>query len=622
MPKPLQLLILEDDPLDAELEITALQEAGYKCRWERVETRDEFLARLDSADYDLILADYNLPTFDGLTALKLFLERDLNRPFILVSGELGEENAIESLKAGATDYVLKDRLSRLAPVVQRALREMEEQRERRLAEKALAESEENLRSVVETAIDAIIVIDDQGYIVSWNPGAEKMFGYPAVEAKGKSLSLIMPERFRENHHEGGLSVAFEEMSRVIGKTVELGGRKKNGLEFPIELSLASWQSGAGRFFTGIIRDITERVQAEERIQRQLRRLDGLRKIDQAIIGTLDLKIPLNILLEQVTQQLNVEAADILIHNPHTHTLEFMVGIGFRTTALQYTNLRLGESYAGRTALERRIVHIPNMSHIDNGFAKSPQLKDEDFISYYGVPLIAKGEVKGVLEVFHRVEFHPDIEWLSYLETLAGQAAIAIDNANLFNDLQRSNLEITRAYDSTLEGWAKALELRDQETEGHSRRVVTLTLKLARALDIREDELIHVRRGALLHDIGKMGIPDRILQKPGPLDEVEWEIMRHHPLYAYEWLSSIQYLQPALDIPYCHHEKWNGSGYPRGLKGEEIPLTARIFAVVDVWDALLSKRPYRDAWPEEKVRSYIQEQAGSHFDPEVVTAFLK
>jgi putative nucleotidyltransferase with HDIG domain len=188
-------------------------------------------------------------------------------------------------------------------------------------------------------------------------------------------------------------------------------------------------------------------------------------------------------------------------------------------------------------------------------------------------------------------------------------------------LQRAHLELAQAYETTLEGWSRALDLRDQETEGHTQRVTEMTVRLARAIGLSEAELVHVRRGALLHDIGKMGIPDSILLKPGPLTEAEWEVMRKHPSYAHDLLTPIAYLHEALDIPYCHHEKWDGSGYPRGLKGEHIPLAARLFAVVDVWDALCSDRPYRAGWPEKRVREHIRSLAGAHFDREVVRLFL-
>jgi putative nucleotidyltransferase with HDIG domain len=236
------------------------------------------------------------------------------------------------------------------------------------------------------------------------------------------------------------------------------------------------------------------------------------------------------------------------------------------------------------------------------------LRGENFASYHGAPLVVKGKVIGVLEVFSRSFAERDRDWLDFFSTLAGQAAILIDSAKLFKDLQASNMELSIAYDATIEGWSRALDLRDKETEGHTRRVTELTMVLARQFGFPEDELVHIRRGALLHDIGKL--------------ESESEIMKKHPVYAYELLSPIRYLKSAaIDIPYCHHEKWDGTGYPRGLKGEQIPFTARMFAVVDVWDALTSDRPYRKAWSESETLAYIREQAGKYFDPQVVDAFL-
>jgi PAS domain S-box-containing protein len=190
------------------------------------------------------------------------------------------------------------------------------------------------------------------------------------------------------------------------------------------------------------------------------------------------------------------------------------------------------------------------------------------------------------------------------------------------DLLRSHGELTEAYDATIEGWSHALDLRDHETEGHARRVTEATLRLARIMQVDESEMIHLRRGALLHDIGKMGIPDEILLKPGPLTQSEWTVMRRHPQYAYDMLSPIKFLRPALDIPWCHHERWDGSGYPHGLAGEDIPLPARLFSVVDVWDALRSNRPYRKGWDADRVRDHIGDLSGQHFDPHVVDTFLQ
>jgi len=256
------------------------------------------------------------------------------------------------------------------------------------------------------------------------------------------------------------------------------------------------------------------------------------------------------------------------------------------------------------------------------FLRSPFLAQENFIAYYATPLIAKGQVVGVLEIFHRALLDADEDWLNYLDMLAGQAAIAIDNSTLVKKLQLSNTELTMAYDKMIEGLSRALDLRDKETEGHSRRVTELTYKLASQMEIKQSELLHICRGAMLHDIGKVAIPDSILLKPGPLNDEEWTIMRRHPLIAAELLTTIDHLVPALDIPRSHHEKWNGMGYPDHLAGEDIPLAARLFAVVDVYDALTSDRPYRQAWSQADAMKYISEQAGTHFDPHVVPAFIE
>jgi HD-GYP domain-containing protein (c-di-GMP phosphodiesterase class II) len=274
------------------------------------------------------------------------------------------------------------------------------------------------------------------------------------------------------------------------------------------------------------------------------------------------------------------------------------------------------------ALQKRVIRVPDLQFDRQAFSNSPLFLKEGFKSYYCVPLIAKGEVKGVMESFHRKPFVPDSEWLDFFETLGGQAAIAIDNSMLFNELQRTNLELQLAYDTALDGWSKALDMRDRDTEGHTQRVTEMTERLAIAFDIDESQRVHIRRGAILHDIGKMGIPDSILLKEGELSPEEWKIIRQHPTMAMDMLSKIAYLKPALDIPYCHHEKWDGTGYPRGLKGEQIPLAARIFAVVDVFDALTSDRPYRHAWVPQQALEYIQSERGKYFDPEVVDVFMK
>jgi response regulator RpfG family c-di-GMP phosphodiesterase len=379
----------------------------------------------------------------------------------------------------------------------------------------------------------------------------------------------------------------------------------------------------------------QRQQAEAVTKRQLERLASLHAIDMDITTHLDLSSLLARLVEQIHHRICVDVVAVLRFNPQQQRLEYAAIYGADPALYPLPDLPLEQTLSGQALLLRRLIYATNMSqhngsgvlHIGPSAAVSsevvrilaeaptlPQLQQAGIEASYAVPLITRGQIKGVLTLLHRSLIAPDPDWLEFLEILGGQAAVALDNADLFEHLQRS-------YEATLEGWVHALDLRDKETEGHSQRVTEMSVRLARAMGLGDEEIEHLRRGALLHDIGKLGIPDQILLKPGPLTEEEWAIMRTHPTLAYQWLSPIEYLRPALDIPYCHHEKWDGSGYPQGLSGEQIPLAARIFAVVDVWDALSSDRPYRKRWPEEKVRAHLAEQAGSHFDAQVVETFI-
>lgn len=372
----------------------------------------------------------------------------------------------------------------------------------------------------------------------------------------------------------------------------------------------------------LMRDITKYKQSEEKIKIQIEQLDALRAIDHSITSGADLSQTLSDILVHVRKYLNIDAASVLLLNPYNQSLEFAAGAGFRTAAMQHTRLSIGEGLAGRAVQKRRIVHVSNLKDRKTGLLRSPDFSSENFITYYAIPLIAKDRVLGVLEIFHRFAFSADRNWMNFLNTLAGQAAIAIDSAMMFKDLQRSNVELTLAYEKTIDGWSRALDFRDKETENHTRRVTELTLRLADRMGIPEAEMIHIRRGSTLHDIGKVAIPDHILFKPGPLTREEWAIMRRHPLIAAEILKPISYLVPALPIPQFHHEKWDGSGYPEGLAGEAIPLAARIFAFSDVYDALTSDRPYRPAWTQFDALDYVAKNAGIHFDPKLTPIFIQ
>ncbi len=483
-----------------------------------------------------------------------------------------------------------------------------------MAWNSILNASSQLDAIFQAFPDLLFTLDDAGTILDYKAGAaiSTLFAPPQAFI-GQRVGDVLPHEFAET-----LLAALKEFSKTH-ETV------------PFEYTLR--QGGTQRWFEArlvpavenqvivVVRDATRHKQAEEKFNSQLKRIAALRAIDLAISSSLDLHLALSVVLSQVTAQLVVDAADILLLNQQ-NVLEFAAGVGFRTEALMHTRLQLGEGYAGMAALQQKMIQVADLQHGKTGFLSSPTFSHEGFRCYFGVPLVAKGRVRGVLEVFHRSPLTPDTDWIEFLETLAGEAAIAVENAVLLKELQRTNFELTLAYNTTIEGWSRALDLRDRDTEGHTQRVTDGAVRLARRLGFADAELIHVRRGAILHDIGKMAIPDSILLKPGPLTPDEWDIIRQHPRYAYELLSPIPYLGPALEIPHYHHERWDGTGYPHKLSGDQIPLPARLFAVVDVYDALTSHRPYRPAWKLDEAMDYINGQSGRHFDPHITAEFLK
>ncbi|MBW6473185.1 MAG: GAF domain-containing protein [Anaerolineaceae bacterium] len=366
----------------------------------------------------------------------------------------------------------------------------------------------------------------------------------------------------------------------------------------------------------------QREALNEQKERQLERLNTLREIDRMIVGNFDLNSTMHFLISQIAVQLQVDAVDILLTNENSSLISFEMGIGFQQSKARETLATFNLGPAEWVIINNQPIFLPDIKLSKWAFFFE-NMAVEKFTSYYAVPLNSKGHCLGVLEVFRRFVKNDDVEWEEFLGALAQQTAIAIENGQLVDKLTRANREMSFAYDRTIEGWARALDIRDRITGEHSQKVKEWTLILAQAMGIRDpEELTHIRRGATLHDIGKIGVPDQILNKPGPLTDEEWVMMRKHPIFARDMLYPIEFLRPAIDIPYSHHEKWDGTGYPQGLKAKEIPLVARIFAVIDVFSAITSERPYSKPWPIEKALGYIQEQSGKHFDPDVVNMFLK
>ncbi len=444
----------------------------------------------------------------------------------------------------------------------------------------------------------------------------KVYGAESKEQLLKPLTAFLSDESMDSFIKE-LQAFWDHASTFQQETVNttLTGEK---IDVWVSISIPSETQDYSRVLVTVM-DISERKRAEEQIRLQIRYLAALRAVDMAISASMDLPITLRVLLNQVNLQLGVEATSILLLDPHTQTLKYSAGLGFQTPVIETTALRLGQSYAGQAALERRIIMAEDLNTKASRIL-TPEFNQENFSHYIGVPLVSKGVVKGVLELFNRTPFKQDPAWFGLLESMAGQAAIAIENAMLLDEVQKVNINLRSAYDATIEGWARSLSLREGDSQGHVKQVADLTVELAQTAGYQGEGLLSIRRGALLHDIGKLAIPDTILFKPAPLTEDEWKIMKTHPVVSKRILSSIDFLQPAIDIPYSHHEKWDGTGYPDGLKGSQIPFAARVFAIVDCWDSLRSNRPWRKAWTDEQAWDYIINNSGKAFDPQIVEKF--
>jgi len=350
------------------------------------------------------------------------------------------------------------------------------------------------------------------------------------------------------------------------------------------------------------------------VHRMLQKMERLMEINITLNSTLELAQVLDLIIANAVEMLECEAGSILLCNKEKDCLLFSASTSADSKTLAQISIPLTDSLAGAIFSKNLPLVVNNVDKdIRHNTSVATQIHFHTH-SLLGVPMRIQDRVIGVLEALNKKRGKFTEEDVKILTAIASQAAVAIENAQLVEALQES-------YESTLEGWAAALDLRDKETEGHSQRVTWLAMELAQALGMSKEDVSYLRQGALLHDIGKMGVPDSILHKNGPLTEPEKAIMRQHPVNAYKMLYPITHLRPALDIPYCHHEKWDGSGYPSRLKGEEIPLPARIFTIIDVWDALRSNRPYRKAWSVKKTITYVQKQAGKDFDPNIVKRFV-
>lgn len=497
---------------------------------------------------------------------------------------------------------------------------------RKKMEDTLKDAENKYRSLVEQ-LPLVVYTAHLGYNGAWtyvSPQIEQLLGFTPQEwISDPNLwyQQIHPDdKDREQKIEEDCALyggTFDSDYRMFTRDQREIWVRDNGL-------IIQSPSGGPPMVQGVLMDVTERKRAEMEVARYAKNTATMYELSQNIHTHANLEQICASTHKAVEHMMPCDAFVVTLVDEEKREVQD-VYLWDQNQLWPVEHYPIGQNLTGYILYTCRPLRVNDWTDVHDQLVQTSLFGelDDPVKSLMAVPLVrSNGTCFGMISVqaYQANAFNSEHEQL--LVTLANQVSKTFDTAQLFAKLEQSNKELSLAYDATIEGWSRAMDLRDKETEGHTERVTEMALRLSLAMGLDEASRIHMRRGSLLHDIGKLGVPDDILLKQDDLTDAEWEIMQRHPIFAFNMLSQIPYLKHALDIPYCHHEKWDGSGYPRGLKGEEIPLAARIFAVVDVWDALRSDRPYRKGWQPSRIRQYILEQRGKHFDPQVVDVFCE
>lgn len=594
----LRILFLEDNPADFELMIRELERAGYSIDSTRVETEKDFLEKLDS-EIDVILADYTLPQFDALKAIHILKDRELNIPLIVITGTISEEAAVECIKEGAWDYLLKDRLTRLGPAIEQALNEMKLRDEKRHAEGDLKESEARYRSLVEVSPETIVV-HTKGKIVYINPAGVKLVkAENAEDIIGRDIFDFVPQNFKEIVAER-VRLVQKEQKTVPALEEKLFVLDGNTIDVEISGGPLIYQNQPATQL--IIRDISSRKRRE-------RELEALVTVSTALRVAYNRDDIPEVLMDQLPELLEVEALGLVRFDSKggDNILEAAAGVWASEVGGNFSVV----SKINDNVIENVIPYLSEDITKDKLISNPEQLNGINTLAC--LPLMAQGEILGTLWV-GRVS-GIDQEEVRLFSAIADMAANAIQRANTTERLESSFIETVLAL-------AKTMDARDQQIADHSQRLAILAENTLRALGGKPDEIEAIRWAALLHDIGKIAVPDQILLKVGPLTETEWDVMKKHPDTGAEIVSPVEKLSHVSPIIRAHQENFDGTGYPLGLASEEIPVAARVLRVVDAFGAMTEDRVYRERVDYKEALEELQRCAGHDFDPQVVEIFVK
>ncbi len=635
MEKVLRVLMLEDTPTDAELAEHELRKSGIKFISKRVDTRESFIHALDDFQPDIILSDYKLPDFDGMAALEIVRRDHPEVPVIMVTGAFSDVAAVELLRAGAKDYILKDRLARLAPAVQRALAAEQVESARRVAEKDLRESEEKLRSLVGSSSDWIWEINELAAYTYSSPQVYDLLGYTVEEIIGKTPFDLMPQ---------------DEASRVkaIFKSLATGGRArplrllentnlhKDGRTVFLETSANPFFDSQGVFrgYRGIDRDVTERKQAQARIQTLTRIYATLSYTNTTIVRAKNRDELFREICEGAVKYGKFVMAWVGLVDEATHRIKPVCHYGDKggyltDIVISSDDVAEGRGPTGTAVRENRVITVENFAADERMMPWREAALKNGFHGSAGLPLRFNGKVIGTLTLFSDEPNYFDSDMLALLEEMSVDISFALDNFEREALRQRADAErataltqLKKSLDGSIQMAAAVTEMRDPYTAGHQQRVAKLATAIAGELGLDAMQVEGVHFGGLIHDVGKIAIPAEILSKPGRLSDIEFMLIKTHPLAGYNILKNIDFPWPVAQMILQHHERLDGTGYPGKLKNEEIILEAKILMVADVVEAMSSHRPYRPGLGITVALEEIERGRGTYYDPQIVDICIR
>jgi PAS domain S-box-containing protein/putative nucleotidyltransferase with HDIG domain len=616
--KTLNVLIVEDSRDDTELIKRVLKKGDYDVNWERVETEEAMIETLKRQKWDIIISDYYMPRFSGLEALEIAKKKAPDLPFILVSGIIGEDVAVEAMKKGAHDYITKGKMKRLVPAVQRELAESTMRRKKK-------KTEEELRlknNAVESATEALVIANVEGEIVYVNQAFSGMYGLNTKEAIGKHFSRIILDDTRMQ----SILKALRNEGIWNG---ELKSYSVDGIEFDINLSaqMITDEKGNPNHIMGIIRDITEWKKAENRIKHLNNVLNSIRNITQLIAREKDRSTLMKKVCKNFIRTNEYAAAWITLLNDDKNIIKIeSAGSGISFLERLKETKRNNNLNCVRQAVT--ISEIQTFTDLKKSCQKCP-FRESCPGGVTISPMSYENKIYGTMAVLHLEGFVPDTEEKNLLKEVSDDLGFAFYNIELEEEsrknkrkLKESLEKVQKFLDGTVKALSSVVEKRDPYTAGHQKRVAELAVALGKELGLDEERLEALRMASLLHDIGKIHVRAGILNKLSKLDNLEMNIIKTHPKEGYEILKSVDFPGPVAEIVLQHHERLDGSGYPQGLTAEEIRLEAKILAVADVVEAYTSKRPYRPPYSFEDTLKSISEDSGKLYDRDVVEKCIK